>query len=120
MNTVLHNFVSGLEMYGNGLHDDLDKPSNAPAITGQPTKKKEAKYKPLTEALAAATAIMKVLVARSNASPSAVQVQTPKRQLELLNRGYAADITPLPVTILSGRSQAMGKSQRRSDMVELY
>ena len=79
MNTVLHNFVSGLEMYGNGLHDDLDKPPNAPAITGQPTKKKEAKYKPLTEALAAATAIMKVLVAHSNASPSRSVGSDPKK-----------------------------------------
>ena len=40
-------------MYGNG---DLDKPPNVPAITGQPIKKKkEAKYEPLTEALAGAT-----------------------------------------------------------------
>ena len=61
-------------MYGNGLHDDLDKPPNIPAITGQPIKKKkEAKYEPLTEALAgAATAITKILVAGSNASPTAM------------------------------------------------
>ena len=45
-------------MYGNV---DLDKPPNVPTITGQPIKKKkEAKYEPLTEALAgAATAITK-------------------------------------------------------------
>ena len=55
--------------YGNGLYDDLDKPPNVPAITGQPIKKKEAKYEPLTEALAT-TAIMKILVAGSYASPT--------------------------------------------------
>ena len=27
--------------YGNGLHDDLDKPPNIPAITGEPIKRKQ-------------------------------------------------------------------------------
>ena len=72
-------------MYGNGLHDDLDNPPNVPAITGQPIKKKkEAKYEPLTEALAgAATAITKVLVAGSKASPTRHTTSDPKRAVRI-------------------------------------
>ena len=83
-------------IYGNGLHDDLDNPPNVPAITGQPIKKKkEAKYEPLTEALTgAATAITKVLVASSNASPTRKVGSDPKR---------AVGISPASKANLSGQ-----------------
>ena len=59
-------------MHGNGLHDDLDTPPNVPVISGVPVKKtKEGKYEPLTEAhTGAATAITKMLVTGSTASPT--------------------------------------------------
>ena len=93
---VLHNFVFWARMYGNGLHDDLDNPPNVSAITGQPIKKeKEAKYEPLTEALAgAATAITKVLVAGSQASPTRHTTSDPKR---------AVGISPASKANLSGQ-----------------
>lgn len=51
-------------MYVNGLHTDLLKPPNVPAITGQPTQKRdEGGRKPLTEALTgAATAITSMIL----------------------------------------------------------
>ena len=99
-------------MYGNGLHDDLDKPPNVPAITGQPIKKKEAKYEPLTEALAgAATAITKILVAGSNGSPTRNVGSDPKKAVGLASKANLSGQYLQQLTTLQQLGENSGLSE---------